>query len=423
MCTAPGVGISLYTDPGNRFLRKSDITMAFPRTPNSAAKPGVNPWLVAVVVSMATFMEVLDTSIANVSLAHIAGNLGASQNEATWVLTSYLAANAIVIPISGWLSSTLGRKRFYMICVALFTVSSFLCGMAPSPGHAAAVPGAPGRRRRRPGAQRAGMLADTFPGQVLRHGLRHLRHGGGGGAGDRPHPGRLDHRQLFLALDLLHERPGGAAVAGRLPSRLIQDPARPRSRHQRNGRARIRVDHMGFAFVVLAFGCLQVVLDKGQEDDWFGSTFICRLRGPDGDRLRRPGGLGDDGGRRIRSSTSRSWPTRNLATSMVLQFVVGFILNSTTVLIPLFAQQLLGYNATQAGLLLMPGGLVLMVMMPDRRPVGAARAAQVPDGRRTGDSDRVAVLPFRLRNAGLLRASGMGAGASSVSGCRCSSSR
>ena len=98
------------------------------------ARPAVNPWLIAVVVSMATFMEVLDTSIANVSLGHIAGNLGASADESTWVLTSYLVSNAIILPISGWLSSVLGRKRFYLSCVALFTISSFLCGIAPSLG-------------------------------------------------------------------------------------------------------------------------------------------------------------------------------------------------------------------------------------------------------------------------------------------------
>ena len=108
--------------------------MAMIRTANSAAKPGVSPWVIALVVSMATFMEVLDTSIANVSLRHIAGNLGAGQDESTWVLTSYLVANAIIIPISGWLSSVMGRKRFYMTCVALFTISSLLCGLAPSLG-------------------------------------------------------------------------------------------------------------------------------------------------------------------------------------------------------------------------------------------------------------------------------------------------
>ena len=122
---------------------------------NSAAAPGVNPWLVAVVVSMATFMEVLDTSIANVALPHIAGGLSAGQDEATWVLTSYLVSNAIILPISGWLATVIGRKRFYMSCVALFGISSFLCGIAPEPWLADCLPGAPGNWRRRTGAQRA----------------------------------------------------------------------------------------------------------------------------------------------------------------------------------------------------------------------------------------------------------------------------
>src|SRR5271155_4544921 len=135
------------------------------RTPNSAAKPGVSPWVVALVVSMATFMEVLDTSIANVSLRQIAGNLGAGQDESTWVLTSYLVANAIVIPISGWLSSVMGRKRFYMTCVALFTISSLLCGLAPSLGLLLlfrVLQGAGGGGLQ-PMAQ--AILADTFPPQ------------------------------------------------------------------------------------------------------------------------------------------------------------------------------------------------------------------------------------------------------------------
>src|ERR1700722_10761441 len=97
-------------------------------------RPKVNPWIVAVTVSMATFMEVMDTSIANVSLSHIAGNLGAGSTESTWVLTSYLVANAVILPVSGWLSNVFGRKRFYMMCVTLFTISSFLCGLAPSLG-------------------------------------------------------------------------------------------------------------------------------------------------------------------------------------------------------------------------------------------------------------------------------------------------
>src|SRR6202046_4099918 len=106
--------------------------MAMIRTVNSAAKPGVSPWVIALVVTMATFMEVLDTSIANVSLQHIAGGLSAGVDESTWVLTSYLVSNAIVLPMSGWFSTMMGRKKFYMTCVAIFTISSFLCGLAPN---------------------------------------------------------------------------------------------------------------------------------------------------------------------------------------------------------------------------------------------------------------------------------------------------
>ena len=121
----------------------------------SPARPGVNPWLVAIVVSMATFMEVLDTSIANVALPHIGGNLSATNSEATWILTSYLVSNAVILPASGWLATVLGRKRFYMICVAVFTVSSLLCGMGAESWPARLFPHPPRHRRRRAGTQRA----------------------------------------------------------------------------------------------------------------------------------------------------------------------------------------------------------------------------------------------------------------------------
>jgi len=333
--------------------------MAVPRTPNSAAKPGVNPWLVAVVVSMATFMEVLDTSIANVSLAHIAGNLGASQSEATWVLTSYLAANAIVIPISGWLSNVLGRKRFYMICVALFTASSFLCGIAPSLGLlllARVLQGAGGGGLA-PSEQ--SMLADTFPGRYF--GMAFAIYGMAVVVAPAIGPtlgGWITDNFSWRWIFFLNVPVGLLSLV--LTQALIQDPEPvPAAAKAR----RIRIDHMGFAFVVLAFGSLQVVLDKGQEADWFASPFIAVFA-----VLALIGLAG--------LVVWETWVEKNpvvdlpllrngnLATSMALQFVVGFILNSTTVLIPLLAQSMLGYSATEAGMLLMPGGLMLVVMMP-----------------------------------------------------------
>ncbi len=336
--------------------------MAFPPTPNSAAKPGVNPWLVAVVVSMATFMEVLDTSIANVSLGHIAGNLGAGQSEATWVLTSYLVANAIIIPISGWLSSVLGRKRFYMLCVALFTASSFLCGMASSLGMLLLFRVLQGAGGGGLAPSEQAMLADTFPGRYF--GMAFAIYGMSVVLAPALGPtlgGWITDNYSWRWIFFMNVPVGLLSLF--LTGRLIQDPPSAVEATRRERASGIRVDYMGFAFSVLAFGCLQVVLDKGQEDDWFGSTFICVFVG-----LMLIGFVG-----------LIVWETMiekdpivdipllanaNLATSMVLMLVVGFVLNSTTVLIPLFAQQLLGYDATHAGLSLMPGGFVLMLVFP-----------------------------------------------------------
>ncbi len=156
-------------------------------------RPRHNPWAIALTVTLATFMEVLDTSIANVALPHIAGSLGASQEEATWVLTSYLVSSAIVLPISGWISNRIGRKRFYMTCVALFTVCSMLCGLAPIA--AAADPCAhPARHRRRgPRSVRASHPRRHLFYRKARPGLRALRDGGCRRARHRPYPGRLDY--------------------------------------------------------------------------------------------------------------------------------------------------------------------------------------------------------------------------------------
>lgn len=336
--------------------------MSFPRTPNSAAKPGVNPWLVAVVVSLATFMEVLDTSIANVSLGHIAGNLGASQSQATWVLTSYLAANAIIIPISGWLSSVLGRKRFYMICVALFTLSSFLCGIAPSLGLLLVFRALQGIGGGGLAPSEQAMLADTFPGRYF--GMAFAVYGLAVVVAPAIGPtlgGWITDNYSWRWIFFMNIPVGVLSLF--LTYRMIQDP--PASAESTNlEKSRIfRMDYTGFAFTAVAFGCLQVVLDKGQEADWFASSFICVFTA-----ITVLGFIG-----------LIIWETMiakdpivdipllsntNLATSMVLQFVVGFILNATTVLIPQFAQQLLRYNATNAGLLLMPGGVTLMIMFP-----------------------------------------------------------
>ncbi len=336
--------------------------MPVPRTPNTAAKPGVNPWLIAIVVSMATFMEVLDTSIANVSLSHIAGSLGTSVNESTWVLTSYLVANAIIIPISGWLSSVMGRKRFYLICVTVFTVSSFFCGIAPSLGFLLLFRVLQGFGGGGLAPSEQAMLADTFPGSYF--GMAFAVYGMavivapalgptiGGWITDN-----FSWRWIFFM-----NLPVGA-LSLLLTHRLVQDgPAAVETtkKHRRNG---IRVDYIGFALVVVAFGGLQVVMDKGQEDDWFGSPFICAFTA-----LAILGLIAliiwEVWIEKEPIVDLRLLANVGLSSSMVLQFVMGFILNSTTVLIPQFAQQILGYNATNAGMLIMPGGLLLMLGFP-----------------------------------------------------------
>ncbi len=169
---------------------------------NPWAQPQATRWIIAPIVALAAFMEVLDISIANVSLQHIAGSLGASQDEATWVLTSYLVTNAIVLPITGWLSAVFGRKRFYLACILGFGISSFFCGLAPSLGPADPVPRHPGPDRRRAAAGGPGDPGRHLHPRPARHGLRLLRHRRGLRPGHRTDARRLDHRQLQLALDL-----------------------------------------------------------------------------------------------------------------------------------------------------------------------------------------------------------------------------
>ncbi len=278
------------------------------------------------------------------------------------MLTSYLVSNAIVIPISGWLSSILGRKTFYMTCVALFTVSSFFCGIAPSLGMLLFFRVLQGAGGGGLAPSEQAMLADTFPGKYF--GQAFAIYGVavvvapaigptlGGWITDN-----FSWRWIFFI-----NIPVGL-ISLFLTYHLVQDPPAAVEATKRERSRGIRIDYVGFAFTAVAFGALQVVLDKGQEDDWFGSSFICFFA------VVTVIGLT---GLVIWETLVVDNPivdlpllaNRGLSMSMVLQFVVGFILNSTTVLIPQFVQQILGYNATQAGLVLMPGGLALMVMMP-----------------------------------------------------------
>src|ERR1700739_1179765 len=238
----------------------------------TAWKPKVNPWLIASIVSLAAFMEVLDTSIANVALPHIAGNLGASSDESTWVLTSYLVSNAIILPITGWFVSLIGRKRFFIICIILFTISSLLCGIAPTLPFlllARVIQGAGGGGLQ-PMAQ--AILADTFPPE--KRGLAFSVYGVTAVVAPSIGPtlgGWITDNYTWRWIFLMNLPVGLLALF--LVLTFVDDPPWVK----RAAGAGLKIDYIGVGLLTLGVGALQVMLDKGQEDDWFGSRFILIL--------------------------------------------------------------------------------------------------------------------------------------------------
>src|SRR5208337_573537 len=250
--------------------RMSAATATFDRA--DAWRPAVNPWIIAVAVTLATFMEVLDTSIANVALPHIAGSLSAGQDESTWVLTSYLVSNAIVLPLSGWVSSIVGRKNFYMGCVALFTISSFLCGLAPNLGMLIffrVLQGVGGG-----GLQPSehAILADTFA--PAKRGMAFAVYGIAVVMAPAIGPtlgGYITDNFTWRWIFFINIPVGIISLL--LTSRLIQDPPYFRRRKL----SETHIDYTGLGFIALGLGTLQVILDKGQRDDWFESNFIVWL--------------------------------------------------------------------------------------------------------------------------------------------------
>jgi len=320
-------------------------------------RPRFNPWLIAVVVALAAFMEVLDTSIANVALPYIGGNLGASNDESTWVLTSYLVSNAIVLPISGWLAGRFGRKPFFMICVGVFTLSSFLCGLAPSLELLLlfrVLQGAGGGGLQ-PMAQ--AILADSFPPE--KRGLAFAVYGITAVTAPTIGPtlgGWITFNYSWRWIFFINLPVG--IMTWLLVRRFVEDPpylAKLKS-------AGVKLDYIGISLLVFGVGALQVLLDKGQEDDWFGSRFITTLvivaaaclislviwewfhKSPIID--------------------VRMFRNFNFASSNVMLFMLGVVLFSSLVLMPLFLQTLVGYTSQVAGLALSAGGLFLLFEQP-----------------------------------------------------------
>ncbi|MRR56782.1 MAG: DHA2 family efflux MFS transporter permease subunit [Deltaproteobacteria bacterium] len=314
----------------------------------------INKWLITIAVMIPTFMEIVDTSVANVALPHMQGSLNAGTDEVTWVITSYLVSNAVVLPMTGWLSRLFGRKRFLISCIILFTLSSFLCGAAPNLGSLIffrVVQGAAGGALI-PISQ--AILMESFP--PSQQGMAMAIFGVGAMFGPVVGPtlgGWITDNMSWRWIFYINVPVGVIAVL--MVNYFIFDPAYLK-------RIKARIDYWGLTFLVLGIGSLQVVLDKGQQDDWFNSSFIISFF--------------------LISALSlflffyvelkHEHPIVNLrlfkdisfSSGNFIMFIVGFCLYGSIVMIPLFLQTLMGYNATMAGMVLAPGGLATLIAMP-----------------------------------------------------------
>ena len=332
--------------------------------PVEISRPGrrvFNPWIVALVVTMGTFMEVLDTSIANVALPHIAGSLSASQDESTWVLTSYLVANAIILPISGWISSVMGRKNFYLTSVILFTVFSACCGVAPTLGMLVVfrvLQGLAGGGLQ-PSVQ--AILADAFPGE--KRGMA-----------------MAVYTVAILCAPVLGPTLGGwitdnyswrwifyinipVGVLCALFTRMVlHDPAHLVNRRAEMKKKPLQIDGVGLGLISVGLASMEIVLDRGQELDWFGSTFItlatvaavvCLISAVVWElRAKSP------------VVNLRLLKERNFLFCCLIVLGAYTALYATTFLLPQFMQELMGYDATTAGVALSPPGLITMIAVP-----------------------------------------------------------
>ena len=320
--------------------------------------PRFNPWLVAMTVTLATFMEVLDTSIANVALPHIAGNLGATSDESTWVQTSYLVSNAIILPMSGWLSTRIGRKRFYMTCVVLFTLSSMLCGMATTLPMLIVFRVMQGLGGGGLGPSEQAILADTFSPEQRNMGFAIygmaivVAPAIGPTLGGWITDNYSWHWIFFINVPI-------GIISLLLTQRVVHDPPHViEARKRREG----KTDFFGITIIVLGVGLLQYVLEKGEQLEWLDSNII-----------RVAGGIAVLS---LIAMVWREWThpnpvielrllrSRNLASSILSSFTLGMVLNGSTILIPQFLQLQLGYSAERAGWALSPGGFALAVLMP-----------------------------------------------------------
>ena len=326
------------------------------------SRGAVNPWLVAITVTLATFMELLDTAIANVSLPHIAGGLATSYDESTWVLTSYLVANAIVLPLSAWLSRVFGRKNYYMTCVALFSVSSLMCGLAPSLGLLVFFRVLQGIGGGGLAPVEQAILVDTFPAEkrAAAFALYSMAIVTAPAIGP-PLGGWITDSFSWRWVFFINVPIGLVSLF--LTSRIVSDPPEfKREVELARKSGKLKVDYVGISLIAIGFACLEVVLDRGQRDDWFESNFIVSfftvaiiaLVVAVVWELHHPDPV-------VELSLLKE---RNFALANSFYFLFGFVLFGSTVLIPQMLQTLYGYTATDAGLVLGPGAFVIVLMAP-----------------------------------------------------------
>lgn len=317
--------------------------------------PSANPWVIALVVTSAAFMEILDTTIVNVSIRHIAGGMSVSYDNATWTMTAYLVANGVVLTISGWLSKVFGRKRYFMICLGMFTVASVLCGLSTNLAELVLMRAVQGFFGGGLQPTQQAILLDSFKPEERgkAFGLTAVATVVAPAIGPTL-GGWITDNYSWPWIFFINLPVGIAALFAVM--QVVEDPP------WAEGEGLHGVDVTGISLISLGLGALQVTLDRGEDEDWFGSSFIrvsavlavIGLFGAVAWLLyaRKP------------VINIRVLKDRNFAMSSILMAAMAMVLYGSAVLLPELAQEVLGYTATLAGLILSPGALLLVALIP-----------------------------------------------------------
>lgn len=334
---------------------------AIPLQANDETGRVINPILVIFILTIATFMEVLDTSIANVALPHIAGNLSAGTEESAWVLTSYLVANAIILPISGWLATFFGRKRFYMACVVIFVVSSLMCGLSTNLGMLIFFRILQGLGGGGLAPSEQSIIADTVPQE--KRGMAFAIYGLGVVFAPAIGPtvgGWITDNYSWHWIFFINVPVGILSVI--LTWYFVREPKGTAAEREQLKKQGFKIDWLGILLFAVGIGSLELVMDKGNSEDWFQSGFIVSFAAIAIFALVI--GITWEFYQKHPAVDVRMLLDRNFASSFILIFAVGFILFGSTFLLPAMTQSILGYDAVSAGMVISPGGFVVMAMMP-----------------------------------------------------------